>query len=621
MVAMFFLTFSSQLEILAIGVVARNGSDFFALFKDQNYNDQVHKSVVDKRWSEISDNELITKEQASRYLSKTKTAGLVGKANYFLDKHFHLASNLLFLALFVAVIACFKALALFLYRYFTQVVSIRVTRDLRQRCFEHIQGLSMDFYHKFDMGQISMRVAGDAGVVANSINALLINYIQTPFAIISTFLALLWISWKLTIIVAIGAPLIVFPVAYITRRIKAIGHSMATNSERATRILGESIFGVFTIKTFLMEQFACKKFKENNFASAKLEEKSARYGLSARPILHMISSLFFATVIISGLYFLRIAPEDLLVYCGLLYVFYEPVKKFAEENIQIQRGVVAAERMFSLLDEKPTIIDRPDAVPLTTFKNEIEFRNVSFKYKETPVLQNLSFTVPKGSIVAIVGPTGAGKSTIVSLLPRLYEVDEGEILIDGTPLTAFTQESLRKNIAFVPQKPFLFLDSVKENIAIGRKYDDEEIQAAARNAHAEEFIVRMPESYQSVLQELGKNLSGGQQQRLAIARALATQAPILVMDEATSSLDALSEEKIRDAILSMRGRLTQIIIAHRFSTVEHADKIIYIDHGQKIAEGTKEELLAICPAFRQMWELMHLKSESENRTEFELMGV
>lgn len=621
MFAMFLLTLSSQIEILAIGVIARTGPDFFVLFGEKeegkNQVDEVKKATVDSRWADISGNDVITKVQATEYLSSGKRRGLVYHVNRFLDQHFQLAKNLKRLAFVVVGVAFFKAMALFGYRYFTQVVAIRVSRDLRQRCFEHVQKLSMNFYHQYEMSQISARVSGDARVVAQSVNALLINYLQTPFAIISTFTALLFISWKLTLVVFFGVPLIIVPVVYIAKRVKQIAKSMATNNERCTRILTECILGIFTVKTFAMESFSHKKYTDNNFFMAKLEEKSARYGLASRPILHMVSSIFFATVILAGLYVFEIAAEELLVYCGLLYVFYEPVKKFAEENVQIQQGVVAAERMFDLLAEKPTVVDAPDAEPLTSFHNQIEFRNVSFRYRDEWVLKNLSFTVPKGQIVAIVGPTGAGKSTIVSLLPRLYDLSEGEILIDGKPLTSYTQESLRKNIAFVPQKPFLFLDSIQENIAIGRSYSEDEIQAAARNAHAEEFIVRMPQSYQSVLQELGKDLSGGQQQRLAIARALVTKAPILVMDEATSSLDALSEEKIRDAILEMRGKLTQIIIAHRFSTIEHADKIIYLDHGKKVAEGTKEELLTKCPEFRQMWELMHLDAESSQLREEE----
>ena len=221
------------------------------------------------------------------------------------------------------------------------------------------------------------------------------------------------------------------------------------------------------------------------------------------------------------------------------------------------------------------------------------------------VLKGVSFTVRKGETVAIVGPTGSGKSTIVQLLPRLYDVQKGEICIDGYPLNHYTQKSLRENIAFVPQKPFLFLDTVAENIAFGRPFSQEEVQEAARQAHADEFIQQLPQGYQTILLETGKNLSGGQQQRLAIARALIKKAPILILDEATSALDAMSENHIKRALAQLQGKMTQIIIAHRLSTIEHADKIIYLEKGEKIAEGTKDELLQICPSFKMMWEMMH----------------
>ena len=209
----------------------------------------------------------------------------------------------------------------------------------------------------------------------------------------------------------------------------------------------------------------------------------------------------------------------------------------------------------------------------------------------------------KGETVAIVGPTGSGKSTIVQLLPRLYDVQKGAICINGSPLQTFTQKSLRENIAFVPQKPFLFLDTVSENIAFGRSFTSEQIQEAAREAHADEFIQRLPQGYQTTLLETGKNLSGGQQQRLAIARALVKKAPILILDEATSALDSISETQIKQALAKQRGKVTQIIIAHRLSTIDHADRIIYLEKGEKIAEGTKEQLLQSCPSFKKMWEM------------------
>ncbi|HSX13798.1 MAG TPA: ABC transporter ATP-binding protein, partial [Chlamydiales bacterium] len=284
---------------------------------------------------------------------------------------------------------------------------------------------------------------------------------------------------------------------------------------------------------------------------------------------------------------------------------YEPVKKFAEETANIQKGIVAAERMFEVLQIKPQIFDREGAIDLPPFKNLIEFDHVWFKYQDEWVLKDVSFSLKKGEVLAIVGATGAGKSTLVQLLPRLYDVQKGEIRIDGIPINALTQRSLRDQIAYVPQKPFLFYDTIAENITFGRHFPFEDIEDAAKKAYAHEFIAELPKQYDTFLAEMGKNLSGGQQQRLAIARALVKKAPILIMDEATSSLDAISESRIKQAICNLQGEITQILIAHRLSTIEHADRIIFLDRGKKIGEGTLPQLLETCLPFKVLWETYH----------------
>ena len=294
----------------------------------------------------------------------------------------------------------------------------------------------------------------------------------------------------------------------------------------------------------------------------------------------------------------------------MLYIFYEPIKKFAEENSHIQRGIAASDRMFEVMATKPQIQDHPGALVLKDFNHSIEFKDVWFKYQDEWVLKGVNFKVNKGEMVAIVGPTGAGKSTIVQLIPRLYEVQQGQILIDGQPIDTFTQKSLRELISYVPQRSILFLDTVAANIAFGKPFSQQQIQEAATKAHAAEFIEKMPQGYHTELAEGGRNLSGGQQQRLAIARALVKHSPLLIMDEATSSLDALSEYHIKTAIQQLRGGITQILIAHRLSTIENADRIIYLDEGVKVAEGTRDELLATCSGFRKMWEMMHHKADS-----------
>lgn len=356
-----------------------------------------------------------------------------------------------------------------------------------------------------------------------------------------------------------------------------------------------------------MEQYSQKKYAKQNDEMAYLESKRARYEASSRPVIHLIGSVFLSAIILFGIFGLGLAVADVIVFCGSLWLFYEPIKKFADENNKIQRGVAAAERMFEVLDLKSNMDDSEKSATFQTLETSIQFDDVWFRYEETHdwILRGVSFEIKKGETVALVGSTGAGKSTIVKLLPRLYDVEKGEIRINGKALNSFSHRSLRQNIAFVPQKTFLFIDSVAENIAFGHEVILEKVQHAAKRAHADQFIQNLPQKYQTRVAEGGKNLSGGQQQRLAIARALFKENPILIMDEATSSLDSVSEEQIKLAIKELHGQVTQILIAHRLSTIDHADRIIFLEHGQVLAQGTRDELLANCPPFKLMWETMH----------------
>lgn len=621
---MIFVTIASQVEMLSLGVMAKAGPDAFMLFADKQEGklrsaDTLTLPQIESKFHEITKGQdALTMQEANDYVSEYKGHNIVQRISIFLDEKFHIHSQLRNLAFLLILVAFFKGIALFCHRYFTQLVAIRVSRDLRQKYFEHIQSLPMSFYHDHNIGSLSSRVVGDAGVVASSINSMLINYFQTPFAVVTTLVTCFYISWKLSLVIFIGFPLVVIPIIFISKRIKRIAKQMQRNQEGFAAVLIDFLAGIQTVKVFAMEQFSLEKYREQNNKMAHLEEKSARYGLSSRPILHFVASLFFAVVILYGLYVVNMGIAELLVFCGLLYVFYEPIKKFAEENNQILRGVAAAERMYEVLNLVSAIQDMPGAEVMEGFKKEIEFRDVSFKYQDEWVLKGINLKIKRGEMVAIVGPTGSGKSTLAQLLPRLYDVQEGEILIDNKPLNAYTQRSLKDNMAFVPQKPFLFLDTIKENIAFGRPFSLEQVQKAAQRAQAEEFINLLPAGYDSILSEAGKNLSGGQQQRLAIARALVKRAPILILDEATSSLDAVSEGKIKDVMEDLRGEVTQIIIAHRFTTIEKADRIVYLERGEIIAVGTREELFDICPAFRRMWEMMSsLESPGVRKTALE----
>lgn len=617
-VCMCLLTFASQLEIFTLGMLTKKGPDFFELFAPvQNEQlqkvDQITLAEVQTRWPEIagSPDTPVTKEEAAQFLTHWKNRNFVDQLINRLNAILPISGNLIYLALFIVFVALFKAVTLFAYRFATRVVAIKVSRDLRQAYFEHIQSLPMEFYQKFNSGSISSRVMGDSALVAEAINACLINYISTPFTVLTTLVLCFLTSWQLSLIIFIGFPCIVCPIIFLAKKVKKISKQIQKSQEHFSSILIDFLAGIQTVKVFAMEDFSLKKYREQNEQMAKLEQRSARYDLSSRPVVHTIAMLFLGGSLLYGLYVLRLSVSEIFFYCGLLYVFYEPIKKFAEENSHIQRGISAAERMGEVMDLKPTLDESATAQDLTQFQSEITFDDVWFKYGNEWVLKGLSFTVPAGSTVALVGPTGAGKSTIAQLLPRLYDVQKGEIRIDGRPLKTYTQKSLRENMAFVPQRPFLFLDTVAANIAFGRPFPQQEIEQAAKNAHADEFICKLPEGYDTLLAETGKNLSGGQQQRLAIARALVKQAPILIMDEATSSLDAVSEHHIKTALQELRGTMTQIVIAHRLSTIEDADKIIYLEKGQKVAEGTKDELLKSCPGFQLMWQLLYKESYAQ----------
>lgn len=616
MVSMCLLTVATQLEIFALGVITKgpSGSEFFELFAPIDNGELVPKTDItyqemQQRWGELDPSfEKVTQVQAETFIERYKKQDLVATFLGSMNRVFPISENLTNLAYFLIMVALFKASTLFAYRFSTRLVAIRVSRDLRQQYFEHIQSLPMSFYQQYNSGSLSARVVGDASLIAEALNACLINYIQTPFTVLTSLALCFFASWKLSLIIFFGLPLLVLPIGFIAKRVKRISKQIQQNQEKFASVLIDFLAGVQTVKMFAMEDFSLKKYRELNNRMATLEQKSAKYDLSSRPVVHTIAMFFLAITLLGGLYVLKMSVSELIVYCGILYLFYEPIKKFAEENSHIQRGMAAAERMLEVMNIKPLIEDVHDSKHLNEFKETIEFDKVSFRYGDQWVLHDLSFTVKKGESVAIVGPTGAGKSTIVQLLPRLYDPQKGEIRIDQKPLSAYTQKSLREIIAFVPQKPFLFLDTVSANIAFGRAFSQHDIEDAAKRAHADEFIRKLPSGYGTELAEAGKNLSGGQQQRLAIARALVKSAPILVMDEATSSLDMVSEHHIKQAIQQLRGEVTQIIIAHRLSTIEDADRIIYLEQGRKVAEGSKDELLKTCEGFRILWQMMHRES-------------
>jgi len=597
-------TIATQLEMFSLGIVARKGPDFFELFGSGSHPSTVSYTEMQSRWSELDSQAkgVVSRDEVSQYMDAHKKGGIIDRGIDAINRFLPINTSIWALVTVILSVSLFKAITLFSYRFGTKLFAINIGKDIRQEYFEHIQSLPMSFYQAHNIGALSSRVVNDAYIIADGINSTLVNYFQTPFALISTLSLCFAISWKLSCVVFLGFPMLIGPIIFIAKRIRRLSRQLQKKQEAFASVLVEFLSGIQTIKLFAMEHFSLKKYRENNEAMAALEIRNARYDMSSRPILHTIAMLFLVTVLLFGLWGLCLPLHEVLLFCGLLSAVYEPVKKFAEENGRIQRGAAACDRLYEVLDLRPSIHDEKGAKEEVSFSDTLVFDDVSFSYGEqTAVLSSVSFTVKRGEMVAIVGPTGGGKSTIVSLLARLFEPQQGTIMLDGVPIQQFTQKALRDFFAIVPQRPFLFHDTIRENICFGRAFNEEAVRYAAKQAHAEEFICALPSKYETFLEEAGKSLSGGQQQRLAIARALIKQSPILVLDEATSSLDPVSELHIKLALRELKGNCTQIIIAHRLSTIEDADRIIVIEGGRKVGDGTKEQLLQTCPTFKRLW--------------------
>jgi ABC-type multidrug transport system fused ATPase/permease subunit len=502
----------------------------------------------------------------------------------------------------VFLVAIFKMIFLYWSRYAMRAFGIKVSRSLRQRYFEHIQELPMSFYHRFDMGVLTTRIIGDSNQVALSINSWVINCIQAPLTIILAVGLCFIFSWKLSCIFLLAAPLIFLILRVLTKMIRNQTIRLQKSQELFASILIDFLAGIQTVNVFTMEKFVLGKYKKESDRIEKFELKMAKYDALKRPLLHTVTTYSAGGILFLGLYVFHLPLPELMVYLGCVFLFYDPIRRYSDESMNVQRGIVAAERILEILHIQSEIIDEPGAKVLDLFKESISFKNVSFKYENEEVLKDISFTVRKGETVAIVGPTGSGKTTILQLLSRLYDVTSGEIKIDGQPIRSCTMRSLRALIGYVPQKPFLFNDTIRENILFGQELPDDLLINVSKKAQAHEFIIGLPNGYDSQISEMGKNLSGGQQQRIAIARALAKGSSILILDEATSALDSISEKRIQYAIEELKGSVTQIIVAHRLSTIEHADRIIFLDRGKIVAMGTKQELLENCELFRETWE-------------------
>ena len=517
----------------------------------------------------------------------------------------------------VTILSVFFGKNIFLYikNYLLRIVELSLVRDIRNKLYAHIQSLSLGYFNRQKTGNITSIVINDVEHLQIALGATFQKLFVEPINVI-TFVSLLFIiSWKLALIA-----LIIIPLAGIA--VIGIGKSIRRKSRRTQKkvadimqILSETLSSIRIVKAFANEKNEVSKFSKESKNYFKLLLRRGRLDLLAGPITESFGVVIGVILLWYGgtevLMQRGLNPEDFIRFILILFSILGPIKQMGNVNLRIQTGYASAERIFSLLDTPKDIIERSNPLQLKSFNKHIEFKNLSFEYEQSEglVLSNINFKINKGEVVAIVGPSGAGKSTIADLIPRFYDPKDGEILIDQENIKKLSLASLRKNMGIVTQDVILFNDTIKNNIAYAQpKATMESIINACKAANALEFIEEIPEGFEAIIGERGVKLSGGQKQRIAIARALLKNPPILILDEATSSLDTESEKKVQTAIEALLKDRTALIIAHRLSTVQTANKIITIEKGRISEIGTHDELYSNDGLYRKLYDIQFLKT-------------
>lgn len=491
-----------------------------------------------------------------------------------------------------------KNLFAFMQGVLTQYVEKSLITDLRRRMFEKFNSLSLKYFNERRSGDIVSRFISDVNTIQNTVSVTFTDLIKQPVLIITFLTMAFFISWKLTLISMVTVPLSVLMIVYLGKKLRKYSLRVQESLGQFTSVISENIYGGKIIRAFSMEEFEKKRF------DVKLKEyfrslmKSAVYSDMTRPLTEIVSVALGVFIIwyagkeiFSGS---SLAPEEFIGFLLIIFQLMAPIKDFSTVSNRIQESYASAMRIFEIIDAKPDIFDKESAIEKQSFEKGIEFRNVGFTYTgaDKMILDGINLSIKRNENIAIVGLSGAGKSTLVDLLPRFYDVTSGSIEIDGVDVRDVKVSSLRSLFGIVTQEIILFNDTIKANITYGRSdLTDEQVIEAAKNANAHEFIIETEKGYDTIIGDRGIRLSGGQKQRLAIARALLKNAPIMILDEATSSLDTESEHLIQDAIDKLLKNRTSIVIAHRLSTIKDADRIVVIDDGRIAGLGSHDDLL------------------------------
>jgi len=525
-------------------------------------------------------------------------------------------SMLFWIPLAVASVYILKGLCDFGQYYLMAFVGQSVIRDLRNQMFDKLESMSVGFFVRHSTGELLSRMNNDVALVQGAMTSAITGVLRDAVTVVALICVVFYRDYKLALIAMVVFPLAIYPLLTFGKRLKRYSRRMLVTLEDITERLDETISGIRIVKAFAMEDYERERFRKVNDTLFNAFMRRFKVRAISNPIMETLGGLGVCAIVTYGGYQVIIGASTqgtFFSFMTALFLLYEPIKRMNEVNMTIQEGVSAGERIFALLDAETEVKDRADAGDLESVKGDVLFDRVGFAYDHEPVLKDVTLRINAGQAIAIVGESGVGKSTLLDLLPRFYDVTSGRILVDGIDVRDVTQRSLRQNIGIVTQQTILFDDTIRNNIAYGQPdLPLEQVVDAAKAAHAHNFIMALPNGYDTYIGENGIRLSGGERQRVAIARALLKDPPVLILDEATSNLDSDSEKAVQSALeVLMRGRTT-LVVAHRLSTVRNADRIYVLVAGRIVEEGSHEELLDRHGEFARLYNMQFSSQETQS---------